>query len=139
MKLKLTVLTLLAAAFGWTAIPVGQEVRPVPGAGTGIVTVTGSVDIGNMPPVRQGSDWQVRFATPPDVRVASLPEVRVASPGFLKPRGRYEIAWAAGQSEDVVVVEVAAGAWARVESKSGRRRWVNVGQAQAVEEIGAGR
>ena len=126
MKLKLAVMTLIVAAFGWAAIPAGQDVRPVPGPGTGIVTVTGSVDIGNMPPVRQGSDWQVRFASPPDVRL--MP------PEFVKPRGRLELTWMGGGSETVVVLEAGAGGWARVESSSGRPRWVNLAQAQAVEE-----
>jgi hypothetical protein len=139
MKLKLAVVTLVIAAFGWAAMSAGQEVRPVPGPGTGVVTVTGSVDIGNMPSVdirnmpavRQDGDWRVRFASPPDVRVAG--------PEFLTVRGQYAVTWSAGHAEDVQVLELATSGWARVASKSGSRRWVNFAHAQAVEEIKTGR
>jgi hypothetical protein len=141
MRQKLTAIGLIAVA-GILVVGVssGQDVRPVPGPGTGIVTVaggpvtvTGTVDIGNAPIVnaRQASDWKVVLAHTPDVRVAA--------PDFLRVGGRYQVSWLAGQSEDIVVTQVGSGGWTRVESSGGRRRWINLGEAREIEELGAGR
>jgi hypothetical protein len=131
MKQKTALLTVLAALVYVTG-SAGQDVRPVPGAGTGIVTVQGTVnvaDIANMPAVRQGSEWRVSFAATPDVRVSA-----VATHPFLTFRGRYRVTWTPGQTEDIVISELGPGGWVRVDA-GGRLRWVNLDRAQAFEVV----
>jgi hypothetical protein len=104
----------------------------MPGPGTGIVTVKGTVDIGAMPDVKavQAGDWSVSLANTANVRVAAT-----APLPFVQLGRRYRITWSAGESEDVAVRGVATGGWVNAEGPGGRRRWINLDQARAVEEL----
>ena len=105
-----------------------QAVRPVPGPGTGIVTVTGSVDIDDLPPVEalQRGDWKVA--------VANTPTVHVAATEFPKPGAVYAITWSDGVQETLAIDQVLPGGWARTAGSQGSRRWVNVATARSVQE-----
>jgi hypothetical protein len=105
-----------------------QAVRPVPGPGTGIVTVTGSVDIDRLPPVEalQRGDWKVA--------VANAPTVHVAATEFLKPGTVYAITWSDGVQETLAIDQVLPGGWARTAGSQGPRRWVNLATARSVQE-----
>ena len=133
MKQKLG-LAVIVAALTYAVTSAGQEVRPVPGPGTGVVNVQGIVDIVNPVTVRQGSDWRVSLTGVPDVRVFSSAPLE-----FLSVRGHYQITWPGGQVENLTLLELGLRGWARVEGTKGRRRWINVAQAQAVEELNGGR
>jgi hypothetical protein len=136
MRTRFMIAALAAALLVWAGVSAQQGTRPTPGPGTGIVTVTGSVDIGNTLDVRaaQRGDWRVAVANTPDVRVANTPSVVVAPPGFVK-KGLYEITWPSGDRETVTIVEVGPGGWVQVTkaSRDGRRRWVNLSAARDVE------
>lgn len=105
-----------------------QDVRPVPGPGTGIVKVTGTVDVGTLPPVDavQRGDWKVA--------VTSTPPVVVAPAAFLKAGGVYAITWSDGKEEVSAVEEILPGNWVRTAGTQGRRRWVNLTAARSVQE-----
>lgn len=140
MRKKSAAVALIASgALLWVAISSGQDVRPMPGPGPGFVTVKGTVDIGNTPSVApvQGSQWKVVLAEAGDVRVTNTPTVTTASPEFVKLGRRYSVTWPAGRTEVIVVAQLGSGGWTRVEFKSsdGRRRWVNLAGAEAVEEL----
>ena len=77
------------------------QVQPVPGPGTGIVTVQGEVDVRRLPPIEVGQrgDWRVSLANAADVRVVNTPAVAIAPPTFLRARGRYEVTWPGGERE----------------------------------------
>ena len=121
----------LVGAFGMFLY--AQEVQKVPGFGTGVVTVAGTVDIGNTPLVlaHQAGEWKVVLAAPADVRVVNAPSVSVPTPAFLKSGARYEIIWSTGDRQVVRVVEVAPGGWLRVESSPGER-WISIATARSV-------
>jgi hypothetical protein len=118
----------------WVRVSDGQ-VFPTPTPGTGSVTVSGKVDVGNVVPVdaAQRGDWRVAVANAPDVRVTNVPTVALAPLPFLKVGGRFVVGWPAGEPETVRVVQLASGGWVRVES-SGRRRWINLDAARFVDE-----
>src|SRR5512145_1299475 len=82
-----------ALAIGVGALAFAQDTQPIPGFGSGILKVSGTVDIGNTPLVlaHQAGEWKVVVANAPDVRVASLPAVSVAPPEFVRKGSRYEI------------------------------------------------
>ena len=104
-----------------------QDVRPVPGPGTGIVNVVGSVDVRTLPPVNaaQAGDWKVN--------VASAPDVRVAPPPFLKLRASYAVTWSDGVQEMISPEEILPGGWIRAVPVNGRPRWVNLTTARSIE------
>jgi hypothetical protein len=110
----------------------GQEAQKVPGFGTGVVTVAGTVDIGNTPLVlaHQAGEWKVVLAAPPDVRVVNAPSVSVPTPAFLKSGGRYEITWSTGDRQVIRVIEVASDGWLKVEAAA--ERWINIASARSV-------
>ena len=123
----------LAGTFG--VFLYAQEVQKVPSFGSGVVSVTGTVDIGNTPLVlaHQAGEWKVVFAAPQDVRVVnSLPTSPPPTPSFLKAGGRYAITWSTGDRQDIRILEVASGGWVRVESAT-RERWINIASARSVE------
>jgi hypothetical protein len=109
-----------------------QLVQPVPGPGTGIVTVAGNVSVSNTPSVNaaQSGDWRVTLA--------NTPAVLLTPPEFLHPRGRYDIVWSSGQREMITVLQIGSGgwgAWVRVQTSDGRVRWINVAAAASVEQL----
>lgn len=130
-----TALIVFLAAAGlalvWPAASAQQEVFRTPGPGTGMVTVQGSVDIGNVPDVNaaQRGEWQVA--------VSNVPTVVTAAPDFVARGGRFTVEWSGGERETVTIVAPGQAGWVQVEHPSGkgRRRWVNLAAALAVEEV----
>lgn len=121
----------LGLAFVWAGASAQQEVRPTPGPGSGMVTVRGTVDVGNVPTVMaaQAGEWRVA--------ISSAPPLMATGPDFLVQGGRYAIVWPTGDRETVHVVATTQAGWAQVEHPTGKgaRRWVNLGVALAVEEV----
>ncbi|HEY7499229.1 MAG TPA: hypothetical protein VH740_11980 [Vicinamibacterales bacterium] len=109
------------------------QVQPTPGPGSGVVNVVGKVEIANIPDVAaiQRGEWKVAVANTPDVRVTALPPL-----SFVRTGGRYEVTWPGGEKDTVRVVHAGSGGWVGVESAAtSRTRWVNLGNARAVEEL----
>jgi len=136
MRTKAAIGVLIAVAGLLCVRSSAGQVQPVPGPGTGIVTVSGTVDVGNVPSVNAGQrgDWKVAVSNAPDVRVVNTPTVAIAPVQFLKAGSRYEIVWSAGDREVIGVAQLGSEGWVRVNG-GGRRRWVNIAAARAVEEI----
>jgi hypothetical protein len=108
------------------------QVQPVPGFGTGVVTVVGAVNVANTPSVNavQSGEWKVSLANPATVVLAA--------PEFLRLRGRYDIVWSSGQKDTVTVLQIGSGgsgAWIKAQTSDGRVRWINVAAAASVEEL----
>ena len=127
----------MAAAFavvmlGWIATLAAPQNASVPGVGTGVVQVRGTVSIGNtpavsitnMPAVSQQGEWRVA--------VSNTPSVIVALPAFVRAGGVYDCLWPSGERETLRVGSVAAGGWVRVEGQA--VRWVNISLARSLEE-----
>ena len=85
-----------------------------------------------MPDVKavQAGDWSVSLANTPNVRVAAT-----APLPFVQLGRRYRITWLAGESEDFIVRGFGSGGWVSAEGPGGRRRWINLDQARAVEDL----
>ena len=134
MRNQLSGAAIVAALLVAGAASVRQDVRSVPGPGTGIVTVKGTVDIGALPDVRsvQAGDWKVNVANTPNVRVAAT-----APLDFIQQGRRYRITWPVGEVLEVVVREVATSGslWIRVDGPDGRRQWINLALAKSVDEL----
>jgi hypothetical protein len=109
----------------------GRQVQPYPGPGTGIVTVAGTVNVGNSPSVlaTQYGEWKMVVSNTPEVRIADA--VRIASPSFLTPKRTYEVVWGTGDRETLSVVDVGVDGWARVQHAGGQR-WVNASLARSI-------
>jgi hypothetical protein len=122
-----------AGALVLTQSTAGQ-VQPRPGPGSGVVTVTGVVDVGKMPllDVGQRGEWKVALASP-DVRIVNSPSVTLAAPAFVRVGGRYQVMWPAGERE-AIVIQALAGSWVRTASEP-RQRWLNLAAALAIEEL----
>lgn len=118
------------------AIVLAQDTQKIPGFGTGIVKVEGTVDIGNTPLVlaHQAGEWKVVVTNPLDVQVSNAPTVWLASPGFLRKGGRYDIIWANGDRQQISVAETAPGGWIKVDAGA-RQRWVNLSSARSIDEV----
>jgi len=127
MRRPMLVTAIGAAVLLWAVVSAQQEVLPKPGPGSGIVRVTGSVDVSNAPEVQatQRGPWQVAINNVPSVKVAEMP-----GPSFLKRGLRYEVTWLDGQVEAVVVASARDG-WIEVESP---RRWINVSAVRTIQE-----
>jgi hypothetical protein len=133
-KVIIGVLCAVGAAI-WARSSSGQ-VQAVPGPGTGIVIVKGTVDVGNVPIVEavQRGEWRVSLPGPADVRVTNAPPAALASHVFLRVGGRYDVTWPVGEKETVAVAQLGAGGWVRVDGP-GRRRWLNLDLAKYIDEI----
>lgn len=115
-----------------------QMQQPVPGPGSGIVTVTGEVTVANRPVVQaqQLGEWRVAVANTAPVSVTNTPTVSLAMPFTLRKGGRYEIVWSAGERETVTISEAGTSAWVLAEP-SGQlpgRRWLNLNQVRSISE-----
>jgi hypothetical protein len=127
---------LMGAAALWWARSLEGQVQPVPGPGSGIVTVQGQVDIGRLPTVdaRQAGSWRVTLDQAADVRVTNAPTVAMAPLPFFKVGSRYEVTWAAGERETIAIAQLGTGGWIRT-TVEGRQRWINLSGARAIEEL----
>ena len=130
-----TVMLIAVAALYWVQSTAGQ-VQPVPGFGSGTVTVNGEVDVRRLPllDVGQRGDWRVSLANVADVRVVNTPTVAIALPPFLKAGGRYEVTWPAGDRETLAVAQLGVGTWVRAAGE-GRERWLNLAAARTIQEL----
>lgn len=131
MRTLLAIAAVCLVGVVWAAAAAAQ--LPQANAGSGVVTVAGTVEVGNTPSVRaeQSGDWRITVANTPDVRVSSIPAVSVAPPEFLKAGVSYEVTWADGTREGFTVAEVRPGGWVRVAAE--RERWVNLAAARSVQ------
>jgi hypothetical protein len=134
-KSTVIVLVLTAVVVVWVRVSANQGQR-VPGPGSGVVTVEGTVDIGNTPTVNasQAGAWKMSVANVPDVRVVNTATVALAPPDFIKTGRRYAITWSSSEREVVAVSQVTAGGWVRVQG-SVQPRWINLSLARAVEDV----
>lgn len=126
MRTRLTVGALIAVG---ALIPVRSltgQVQPIPGPGSGIVTVTGTVDVGNVPVVNavQRGDWKVTIEALPAVTLAPLPFLRVGK--------TYRVSWPNGQTQTMTVRQTGPHGWVAIDTT--QRSWVNLAGAQSVEE-----
>jgi hypothetical protein len=108
------------------ATPAGQ-VQPRPGAGTGVVTVTGTVNLGDAPPLHtlQSGDWKVAVTNAP-------PAVR-APLGIVRVRGSYEVRWTTSERDVIRIEEIGPGGWVRG-TVGERAVWLNLDAARSVTE-----
>ena len=126
MRTRLAIGALIAVGALLCVRSSSGQVQPVPGPGTGVVTVTGTVDVGNVPAVNavQRGDWKVTVENLPSVTLAPLP--------FLKVGRTYRITWPSGQTQTVTVRQTGPHGW--VATDATQRSWVNLAGAQQVEE-----
>ena len=110
------------------------QVQSTPGPGSGVVTVTGKVDVDNVVRVAPGADWKVSVSNVPDVRVANVPSVSLAALPFVKVGERYEVVWGPAERDTIRVTNAGSGGWVQVENAS-RPRWINLSLARAVEIV----
>jgi hypothetical protein len=128
----------------------------VPGPGSGVASVSGSVRVSNAPPTAPGGEWKVTVANAPPaafrgewkVEVANVPpvnragewkmevanKVALASPEFISSRGQYAITWTDGTRE-TVVAEPWGGEWIRVALPGGKYRFINLSAARYVDQL----
>ena len=130
-----TTILMAAGALYWAQSTAGQ-VQPVPGFGTGMVTIQGEVDVRKLPPIDVGQrgDWRVALANVADVRVVNTPTVAIATPPNVRAGGRYEVTWPAGDHETFAVAQLGSGAWVRTYGE-GRERWLNLAAARSIQEM----
>jgi hypothetical protein len=125
MRTRLVATSVAAVALLWVGTS-AQLTQPLPGPGSGIVKVEGTVDVRRMPVVSvnaaQQGDWRVA--------IANTPTITVASPAFVKVGARYQITWATGERELVQVAAVEPGGWVRVADKPDR--WINISSARSL-------
>jgi hypothetical protein len=132
-KAFVTAVVIGVIALAWEFSARGQ-VQPVPGPGSGVVTVTGRVEIADgMIQARQNGDWRVAVANVPDVRVVNTPTVTRAPLPFVKAGAKLQVTWPEGSVENVRVTQPAGGGWCLIDS-NGRARWVNLDLARYVDE-----
>jgi hypothetical protein len=120
----------LAIALGLTA---RGQVQTVPGPGSGVVTVTGRVEVvDGMVRSSQNGDWRVTLANVPDVRVVNTSSVMLAPLPFLKQGTRLKVTWPDGTIDTIRVGQLGSGGWV-FDDGAGRSMWVNLGLARSVE------
>ncbi len=113
---------------------VRAQVQPVPGPGSGVVTVTGRVEVADgMIRAVQTGDWKVLLANAPDVHVVNTPTVARAALPFLKQRARVAVTWPDGTTETVHIAQLGGGGWVQ-DSSGARTRWINLDGARYVED-----
>ena len=136
MRTKVVTVVFVAIAGLHFARSTAGQVQPVPGPGTGIVTVQGEVDVRRLPPIEVGQrgDWRVSLANAADVRVVNTPAVAIALPPFLRAGGRYEVTWPGGERETFTLAQPGASGWVRA-AGTGRQRWLNLATARTIDEL----
>jgi hypothetical protein len=121
----------VAVALGLTA---RGQVQSVPGPGSGVVTVTGRVEVvDGMVRSTQNGDWKVQIANVPDVRVTNTATVARAPLSFLKTGVRVMVTWQDGTQETIRVGQLGSGGWV-FDDQATRRRWLNLDGARSVED-----
>lgn len=121
------------AAAAWFLTGARAQVQPVPGPGSGIVTVQGAVSVNGPVEVSQRGKWDVAISNQPEVRINGMPIVRVAGPTFLAP-ARYVIVWNDGSTETVTVVDAGGGNWVKVGDPAGDQ-WINLALARSIRRV----
>jgi hypothetical protein len=123
------------AGLGWIGLA-AQQTQPFPGPGSGVVTISGGVDVRNTPSVNaaQRGEWKVAIDNAPDVRIANTPNVALTAPDFLSKGGRYQLTWPNGDREVVTIASGGSAGWVRLET-TGRRRWINIAALRSVEDV----
>jgi hypothetical protein len=126
--------TVVIVVVVWVGVSARQG-QALPGIGTGIVPIRGTVDISNVPTVQavQQGEWRVAVAGTTDVRLATLPPVSIAAPDFLRRGARYNVVWSTSERELITVTQLGPGAWVQTQAP-GRARWINLSAARSVEE-----
>ena len=120
----------LAAVLAIPALLIARlaaQVQPMPGPGTGVVTVTGKVDVGQAPPLRAIQEGEWRMA------VTSAPPLVQAPLGIVRPRARYLVTWTTAETEVIAVEELGPGGWVRG-SVGDQDVWMNLAAARSVRE-----
>ena len=67
---------IFTVALSWAGLSARQS-PSVPGPGSGIATVTGTIKVGNTVPVTQSGEWKVDVANTPTVIAIKCPPVRL--------------------------------------------------------------
>jgi hypothetical protein len=133
-KAFVTAAVIAIAGLAW-GLPARGQVQPVPGPGSGVVTVVGRVEVADgMVHARQIGDWRVAVANTPDVRVVNTATVAPAPLPFLKTGVRLQVTWPGGSTQTVRVAQLGGGGWCLIEG-SGTPHWINLNMAQAVDEV----
>jgi hypothetical protein len=129
----LAMVALLGGAVLWVGASAQQEVQPRPGFGTGVM----SVNVLNRPAVlaEQIGEWQVSIGKMPEVRIANTPTVAVQSPVFATRGAKYLVTWTTGQTERIAVSAAGEAGWVQVEHSGRGKRWINLSNARAIEEV----
>ncbi len=117
--------------------PQQPQGQPLPGFGSGVLTVAGTIEVGNVPAVlaNQQGEWRVAVANSPDVRITNTPTVTLAALPFVRLGGRYEITWTTSERETLTIQQLGMGGWAKADSGKGRPRWINLAVARSVDEL----
>ena len=89
------------------AAGVRGQAQAVPGPGSGVVTVTGTVQIADgMIHAAQVGDWKVAVANAPDVRVVNTPTVARAAWPFLRQGAQVTVTWPDGSTESIRIAQL---------------------------------
>src|SRR5262249_39198369 len=107
-------------AVSFAPVAASQGSSQVPTIGSGVSTVTGTVNIGNTPSVQAAQQGEWRMS------IDSLPP-----PGFIRTDTLYEFTWTSGERETLRVLAVDRAGWLRVDAS--RPRWVNLAHARSIE------
>jgi hypothetical protein len=111
-----------------------RQVQSVPGPGSGVVSVTGRVQVSDLPPVQQAGTWRVAVDNTPGVNVTNRPIVTIAPLEFLKTGAQYAVTWTDGVRVNLTILAFESGSWARV-SGGGRPYWVNLAAARSIDPL----
>ena len=132
-KAFVTAVGIAVVGLAW-GLPARGQVQPVPGPGSGVVTVVGRVEVvDGVIEARQSGDWKVAVANAPDVRVVNTPTVAPAPLPFLKVGARLEVVWPDNTTATIRVVQLGGGGWCLTEGQ--RPQWINLSLARSVSEV----
>jgi hypothetical protein len=127
MSMALAVGAAVAVVFG---VASAEQTSPVPGPGTGEVTVKGDVSVKgdvrvvNEVNARQSGPWTVGVSGIVNTSPPVLPFVRVGK--------SYVIQWPDGSVQTSTPRE-SHGSWARIDS-DGQALWINLAMARSIQE-----
>ena len=131
-KALVTAIGIAVVGLVW-GLPARGQVQPVPGPGSGVVTVVGRVEVADgVIQARQSGDWKVVIANAPEVRVVNIPTVSPAPLPFLKVGARLEVSWPDNTTATITVAQLGGGGWCLIGGQ--RPQWVNLSLARSVGE-----